>query len=279
MSFGWLTTFRQGAWREFRRFVLEERRDISARLDVIDAELLRIGEVRIFYKAEVDDLGNRTGTGKRTGMYVTPGSSLEKLMRAYVAQGGNPLDISMFMYPDQNLSSGTQTIRMYPKGGVLYPKGADPRMGGLDESGYIPLKKYPIARMGGDSANTEASEDISSSISNLRGWVSQEIAHKRNNLEAKILKLCDLAEQLRQERDEKLQQAVAGTMSSFPTLDRERFVEALRVPNLVDEIDRIFYLETEEGTPDPDSVNTESLSEHPTLLADDLSGEEEGTAL
>ena len=47
MSFGWTGFYRQGAWREFRRFILDQRRDVMARVTTINAELARIGEIRI----------------------------------------------------------------------------------------------------------------------------------------------------------------------------------------------------------------------------------------
>ena len=47
MSVNGLGTFRQGQWQQFRRFVLNERRDVLARIAVIKAELDRIGFIRV----------------------------------------------------------------------------------------------------------------------------------------------------------------------------------------------------------------------------------------
>lgn len=89
MSFRWLGTFRQGQWQAYRRFVLQERRDVGARLAVIEAEKERIGRVVVTYVQEEDGDGNRRATEKRKGFSITPPtSSLAKLMSAYTAMGG-----------------------------------------------------------------------------------------------------------------------------------------------------------------------------------------------
>lgn len=95
MSFSWTCMFRHGSWMEFRRFVLNQRQNVPSRVASINAELDRIGSVSILYKIE----GDRC-TERRDGFLVPPESSLGKLMRAYIAQGGNPFDISMFLQPD-----------------------------------------------------------------------------------------------------------------------------------------------------------------------------------
>ena len=103
MSFGWLGTFRQGSWQSFRTFVLNERRDVASRIRVIEAELLRIGEVTVLYGTTEEEDGSVTTTEERVGFSVSPGSSLAKLLQAYVALGGNPFDVSLFLTPDSTV--------------------------------------------------------------------------------------------------------------------------------------------------------------------------------
>ena len=78
--------------------MLEERRDASNRFAALDAERERIGDIKIYWYVDEDGYA----TEKRVGFEVGPqGSALEKLVRAYVAMGGNPFDISYFMKPSE----------------------------------------------------------------------------------------------------------------------------------------------------------------------------------
>ena len=98
MSFNWLNTFRTGQWLALRKFVLEERKDVAARIAVIDAEISRLGRVLVKY-APADD---GEVSERRVGFWVQEGSSLGKMVQAYIAMGGNPLDVSMFLSPDSD---------------------------------------------------------------------------------------------------------------------------------------------------------------------------------
>ena len=108
--FNFLGTMRQCQWKMFRDWVLTERCAVSSRVRVINAELNRIGCITVFYKplrnTTVQTLGGavtdvQTVTEERARFEVSPGSSLEKLVQAYVAHGGNPMSISLWLQPDQ----------------------------------------------------------------------------------------------------------------------------------------------------------------------------------
>lgn len=288
MSFGWLGTFRQGAWRALRRFLLEERRDLGARIAVIEAELQRIGQIIVVYRREVDDAGAVRVTEERTGISTTRNSTLARLLQAYIAQGGNPFDISHFFIPDRALLIGEEFDgtpkygELYPYGGVVYPVSAEYNepLGsyGLWGGGWLPLRKYPPLKLGGRYDPGVEAEPFVNYTVKARQFATQEIRHKRNDLEARIIKQCDLREQLTIERDEVLVQAFGGLAESIATFDPDRFADLLRVPRIVDVIDSIFYNRTGDGGVDFTSINAQELSKYRNLL-DDTLPDESNTAL
>lgn len=276
MGFGWLGTFRQGQWRSFRRFVLNERRDAESRLSVIEAELARIGEVTVFYASTTDaETGETTVTEQRTGFDVTPGTSLGKLVQAYIAQGGNPLDISLFLSPDSTFIEDVEdatTIRpTQPYDGVVYPQSGVPVPGVKYEGGRLPLLKAPDRQPRSDDI-------VASAVTTARKWVNTTIQHRLHDLEARIIKLCDLREQLQQERDA-ITMAVGGTVGALPTLDTDFFDEKLGVVKIIAAIDAVFYETDDDGVPDFSTSNTTKLQEYTSLRADNPNGEEDNTAL
>ena len=280
MSFGWLGTFRQGSWRIFRRFVLEERRDIGERIAVIQAELSRIGEITVLYASTTDGEGNTVVSEEREGFLVTEGSSLGKLIQAYVALGGNPFDISMFLTPDAVVTldsedtslPGTET---QPYQGVVYAKSASYNLGGLYEGGYLSYTKYVPARVGGRRELEDYG--VAAQVRKARKWVNPSIRYKRNDLEARIIKLCDLREQLLQELQD-IVFASAGVTATSPYFDTDQFSPNLSVAAIVSTIDSLFYEVAEDGTADFDSENEDALGNHPHLLSDILP-DEKNTAL
>lgn len=205
MSFNFLGTFREGSWRAFRHFVSEARRDVTLNLSTIEAEQKRIGSVFVFYK---DDPANPTQkTEERLGMVVDMGSSLHKLMQAYIALGGNPFDISMFMRPESAKAQTDQATgkviyyEQYPYGGVASPQSKDPSKNTLDKKGTLPFHKYQQNKTGTRNHFWSEAKEIVIANQQIREVFSQEIKIRRNELEAKIIKLCDLHEQLENEKD------------------------------------------------------------------------------
>lgn len=268
MGFGWLGTFRNGQWNAYRSFILRERADVSARLAVIQAELDRIGEVTIAYRTLED--GSGKCTEERVGFSVTENSSLEKLIRAYTVAGGNPFDISMFLVPDSvflsNDEDPTSAVELQPYGGVIAPKTGDPAVNAtFYEGGNLNVLKYTPARTNNQDAHDS---NMSSSVSRTREWVGQVIDERVHSLEARIIKLCDLREQLGQERDLILS-TVGGTVDGVPSLDPDTFALDQTLSVIVATIDSIFYISNSEGYT-TETLNEEGLASNPYLMTDIL---------
>ena len=292
-SFSFLGRFRIGQWREYRRFILEERRDAIRRISVIQAELRRIGEVQVDFATN----DNGEVTERRAFLSVFPTtSSTAKLMQAYVSLGGNPWDISMFLTPGSVGSDEEGNLFFtQPSGGVLHAQsGQLAYTGTLYQQGVSSLLKYNVNRVGGRRELNNEGDSIS--IARSRRWLEPEIRFKRNALEERIIKLCDLREQLQQEMRD-ITCALAETeqlptpYSSENQLGPE-YSRASSVASIVDYFDGIIWsLDadlTEYGLPTrAQSVanNTfndnavEGLPGHIHVMPDAEDGEEDGTAL
>ena len=281
MSFGWMGTLRQGSWKAFRKFILEERRDIESRIAVIEAELTRIGKVTVEYKRQtVGDETNQTMTEQRVGIQVTRGSSLEKLLWAYVSMGGNPFDISLFLTPDATVvfdnADGEQTeAGSQPGEGVVSPEDGVYTAGGEYRGSYLNIKKYVPARVGGQR-NLEDSK-VFGIVSQTRRVYNQSIRYKRNDLEWRIIKLCDLREQLLIELEE-LSLAASGEVVALSSRDEAQFENVLGTAALIASIDRVFYPTSDDGTADMELINEAVLRVFPNLMPD-ITPDEDNTAL
>lgn len=275
MSYGWTGSFRAGAWRAFRLHVLRARADVPARLAAIEAELLRIGAVRVVYGPR--DPGNPSGprSERRVGLDVTPGTVLERLLQAYIARGGNPLDISMFLAPDSDVD-GSET---QPYGGLVAPQSADPGAAGTYQGGWIPLWRYPPRRLGNNRSYDDEVVEVSRAIHAAREWIRQDI-ESLNDLEARILKQADLREQLQRERDEILPMAVGGSALGL-SFDASLYARSFHVCNIVSTFDGVFYTLDVTGAPrvwDRPRVSGPNPP-YPTLMDDAPQDEEAWTAI
>ena len=226
-----------------------------ARWTTINAELARIGSIRVLYDASASN-PNRM-TERRVGMDVTPNTSLEHLLRAYTAQGGNPFDISMFLVPnsvqvvegstehtdtpDDSPAAASSTAETQPYGGMASSASTDPMSPGVYMGGWLPLWRYPPRRFGTTTSYTAQAADMTRTIHATRGWITQEIRTLRNDLEARIIKLCDLREQLTMERDELLPQAVGGSVPGLLWSNNGEFATSHNVSTIVEHIDSVFY--------------------------------------
>lgn len=292
-SFSYLGRFRIGQWEVFRRFVLEERRDAAARIGVINAELKRIGKVRVQFGT--DDNGDVTE--RRAMLRVSPpSSSLGKLMMAYTSMGGNPWDVSMFLTPNSVGTAEDGTLKfVQPSGGILHAKSGQLAYSGtLYQQGVASLLKYDVNRVGGRRQLNN--EGDASQIAKARRWIEPEIRYKRNALEERIIKLCDLREQLTDELDA-ITCAVAETLG-LPTVyspegePGPEYARGSSVAAIVSRFDGIIWTLDEElsekGLPTRSaSVASNSFNEDPEtglpahihIISDVESGEEDGTAL
>lgn len=290
MSYAWLGKFRQGSWKSLRRFILHERRDIGRRISVINAELARIGEVLVAYAREEDEeTGTIRVTEEREGFVVTRRSSLEKLIQAYIALGGNPFDISHFFMPDRALIAGydadgrAERVDQYPYGGLVYPASAEYDEPGEEygsyPGGYALIRMYPPLRMAGRTDVDDEAEPYRNYTHYARRWCEKEIQERKDDIETRIIKLCDLREQLLEERDELLVQAFGGIAQAVGAgFNRVRFSEELRVPRIVDLIDSIFYPRLTDGDYNYDEINNDELDQKYTLYSD-LLPDENNTAI
>lgn len=295
MSFGWNCMFRKGQWLEFRRFVLLQRQNIPHRIAHINKELQRIGHVRVLYE-RIGEGEDQKITEKRVGLEVQVNSSLGKLLKSYIAQGGNPFDISMFLQPDSyewvertegepTPESGVKMVtnadgqveniyKQYtqPYGGVLSPRtSTEDESEQIDASGWLPIWKFPPRRLGGQKNIYPRADEIGGVISHARKWVTQEISHLRNNIEARIIKLCDLREQLMIERDDTLFNALSGTTAELKPYDPDLQLDELHLSHIVTNIDLNYFepLVVEEG-PEQTEEDEEQRTEQVTQVTNQV---------
>lgn len=283
-SFTFSSRMREGQWRAFRRFMLEERRDAAMRVQAIEAEQDRIGQITIRYAKNADG----EVTERRQKLIVTPeGSSLCKLVQAYTALGGNPFDISMFLIPDSSVAlTDEETVQTVPGGGVLVTQDIKYTFDQGVSDGDTNLKKYRPSRMGGKHyAQQEAK--LLGITQRGRRWISKEIWWKRTRIEEQIIKLMDLYEQLEQEKED-LIWATRGECGGDTGWDEDRYNESLTAANIAYFFDSTFRIpdttdigkveynnDAEDGQ--PGAVNIEVLGGYQSLISDD--DDEENTAM
>jgi len=279
--FSWSSRFREGQWRAFRRFMLEERRDVAARFQVIDAELQRIGEIQVLF--ERDEAGNTTE--KRKGIVVEPAdSSLGKLLLAYTSLGGNPLDISLFLTPERAIEIDGEYIPTMPGGGQLYQKNIRYSYDQGVQDGDASLQKYRPSRMGGKGIAIRE-KDISVYVGVGRRWISQAMRTKRTRLEERIIKLMDLREQLEQEVQDMIGATGFSLGSNFSTDEYNPSLTAASIAYFFDSTFRVPDSDDPTSIPVDDtadagqsgSLNTSVLAGYDSLMVDE--DEEENTAL
>lgn len=279
--FNWSGLFRSGSWTAYREFVLNQRRDVLARINTISLELSKIGDVIVVYGTE-----NGRVTESRIGLAVQEGTSLEKLVQAYVANGGNPFDISMFLRPDSAIVVGATTnsegeevatlSQVNPYGGVLSSASGEPTSAGIYTGGWLPLWKYPPRKLGNNISYLEEMADLSFTVTRTRIWVSKEI-RRMGELEQRIIKLCDLREQLLYERDVLIPQAVGGVVEGVPLGESgTEFAVSHHVSYVIHEIDKVIYGDPVDlSNPRRDVPNPA----FPTILEDAPTGEEDWHSL
>lgn len=256
MSFNWTVLFREGSWVDFRDFALNQRKNVQARFDTINYELSRIGSVSVVYARKDPDDDFSKMTERRLGLTIRRDTSLSKLLRAYTAKGGNYFDISMFLTPDsytveEDQDGNKKVIEYQPYTGVISPASGDVISDKIDLTGVVDVWKDPVRKLGDKQSiwEEDSTKLVGDRILNARGWISQEIRELRNDLEARIIKLCDLREQLLKERNEIILSAVAGSTANT-TFDPDAFLEDFHLSKIVYALDTEFYETKEDGTPD-----------------------------
>lgn len=270
--FHFSTIVRETQWRMFRNFILTERRAVPARLQAIRADLSRLGRVTALYKRVtqiVPDTGGavielQSVTEERVGFIVSSGSSLERLLQAYVVQGGNPCEISLYLEPDEVLLERTEDTQPnervtdagvssvpadQPYYGVISTQSTDSYgPGGRFRGGLPTFLRDPYNQAGRYFDSSDAGSKIWNKIDQARRWTQQAL-QEMARLENQILRLVDLREQLLREQDEILVQAVGGTVSGVSAPDSTRFATNVHISRLVHEMDSVFYQKDSSGAP------------------------------
>lgn len=264
-SFAKMSRFPPEYFRAISSWLLRNRRDVVSRVQVINAEVSRIGFIRCLYEGVEDADGNLKRTENRVGIAVTEGSSLARLVQAYVALGGNPLDISPFMYPDTTeivevKPDGTEIVsEEYPFGGIVASQSAspdnpadDPRSTGYGsfQGGRSPSALDYSGRLGGRmDRGLYDSDTIVKTMHHIRRWANQDIKERLQDMEWRIIKLADLREQLIHERDEVLHAAFGGYLQGLDDqFDDDRFMRGLLVQNLIQDMYELLYQTEPDGT-------------------------------
>jgi hypothetical protein len=257
MSFDKLEQWPVSYFKAFSQWLLTNRKTLPGRINAINAQLETIGFVKVLYRTVDDGQGGLKATEDRVGISVSKDSTLEKLMQAYIFQGGNPFDISPFMIPDLteviSIDPNGQPVfkEQYPYGGVAAARSVDYNSPVNDASdtgygdyqgGYIQFDRYYPARLGGRIHPPDL--QITKVMRSIRDWANQDIKNRLQMLEWKIIKQMDLREQLITERDEILVQAFGGFSDSVSYLDEERMNPDLNVINLINDMYSILYENT-----------------------------------
>jgi len=288
MSFNFNTMVRRGKWMEYRRFLLNQRKNIPSRVRVINAELNRIGDIQVFYRRSDDTNPNSPMTERVMGIFAPDNSSLSKLLRAYIAQGGNPFDISMFLKPDaydieyDERDNTVELIDTQPYKGVIYPVSQNPDEGDIGmvyQAGWLCFWRYPARKLNSNSSPVQETTELGRAIINTREWARQEIKELRNDLEYRIISLCDLREQLVKERDILLMKA-GGDVISGMYFEDEYYSRDHHLTSLINKIDSVFWEIGPDGFADftkPRKVTVDMP--FPTLFEDAYTGEEKWKAL
>lgn len=160
MAYEWNGTFTRSQFERFRTYVENQVRLIDARIEHLEAERLRVGDLSFAYDAG----GVPTHvTGDPPVTYVG------KLVGAYEALGGDvefDLQVRSTLQPVFRLPGDTtQAAQLLSNGEVISVQGL------------------------GDAESAVT-------VQAIRGWVSQDLARRRDSLERKIRRAIDYAEQL-----------------------------------------------------------------------------------
>lgn len=249
-----------GYFRSYSGWLLRHRRTVPPRVSTLNAEIQRIGFIKVDYRT-VSTTDGDIKSEEKTGFSVTAGSSLEKLLQAYIANGGNPLSISGFMHPmstTMNVDTdgeGTK-FEQYPSSGVVFPMSADPNDPlpsskdtgyGASHGGMLNTHQDYSTRQGSRvSPGAYDHSSVVKTMHQMRAWANQDIK-ELNDMEARIIKLCDLREQLIHERDVVLVQAFGGVLTGVQDLDTERFDANLLVQNIYQDMANLVFKPTPDG--------------------------------
>lgn len=244
-SFSKMAVFPVGYYRAITSWLLRERRDVLARIATLTAEMDRIGLVKMRYR-RVPEGDSINATEQRLGFSIPEGTALCRLVQAYIAEGGNPMNICGFLYPDTTevvarRDGGVDVIQEYPGGGAPGAMSADynwplpedpetgssvPKKSGYEGSpaGMVRSSRYMPGRLGSRmDRGTWDSNTVTRVMHETRKWANKEIKTRLQDKEWRIIKLSDCCEQLKKEREETLMEAFGGLLVDMPDMDPEKF--------------------------------------------------------
>ena len=110
--------------------------------------------------------------------------------------------------------------------------------------------RYYAPRQGGrlDRGGTDF-DTVTRTLHQIRSWANQDIKERLQDIEWRIIKQCDLREQLSKERNEILVQAFGGgSVEAIGPLDPNRFNQGLQVQVLIQTMNKILYETKEDGS-------------------------------
>lgn len=271
-SFSKLSRWPVGYFRAYSRWLLNQRREIPARVALINAEVERIGFITVAYRGEKAEDGSVTLTEERLGFSVPEGTTLARLVQAYIAQGGNPFNISPFWMPGRTKVIGLDgdgnpiRVEQYPHGGIMSLKSASPGdphpVVVTDDDGEEVVITSGFGGYPGGQPNSEEfnyatrlgtqaplrNHDMVMVMRKMRDWANQDIKTKLQDIEWRIVKQMDLREQLEFERDEILVQAFGGALDGVAGMATQRFNPDLSVQSKVQEMNELLFEMGDDGT-------------------------------
>lgn len=266
-TFSKMAVWPVGHFRRACSWLLKNRREVGGRVNLIMAEMRRIGFVRVLYDETEEADGTIKANENPVGFTVSASSSLERLVRAYIAVGGNPLDVSMFLQPDstgalQITDDGDTVVRWtQPQEGVAAPQSVDYNSpvgatnaytGEVDDTGYgeyrggyIKLHGYYPARQKGRITRGQFdSEMVVRTMDVLRSWTNQTIQTRLHEIEWNIIKMEDMREQLNLEI-RTLLEGFGDTLGALTNLDNpDVYMNSLRISALMTEVWDLIYEST-----------------------------------
>jgi hypothetical protein len=183
MAFDWLGTFNQAQFDRLAKFATDQRKDIKARIQHLEAEVERIGVLSFSY-----DSG-----GIPKGSTVSPTTSyVARLFAAYEALGGD----SEY---DLNVRSSSQPVFLLR----------------TDET--APAQMLSNGEVLGAPGKADAPS--AAYVQQMRAWMQDTLDYRREYLERKIRRMLDYVDQLQDEiallRKIDLGEEVRGSLDSI----------------------------------------------------------------
>jgi hypothetical protein len=163
MAFDWLGTFNQAQFDRLAKFATDQRKDIQARIQHLEAEVNRVGVLSFSYN---------TG-GIPQGYTVSPTTSyVARLLAAYEVLGGDA-------FFDLNVRSANQPVFLLR----------------TDET--VPAQMLSNGEVLGAPGKADAPSAVY--VQQAKAWMQDALDYRREYLERKIRRMLDYVDQLQSE--------------------------------------------------------------------------------